>query len=251
MSAVDSVTLLKSFAEAGNALEELPKVKADLEAAHSLIDETNEKLTKEQNHTADLNARIAALEAELSAKEAALSDATKSHSESQKLLSGLRDMLGLNSVAHSAVQPQDVAAQAEAEAQPQPQAAPAPAPEAPSAPFAEAHTQASTESQPGVSAPTQAPVDTPQTNSGHSDAEAGQSALGKPSSTSATTSELPSDANSTGVASQADVENTQSSADRLRYNNQQPWQKPADITWRTFREGGGSVGYWVHDVDTF
>lgn len=240
--AANATELFDVFVQAKTALEELPKVTHDLEETKALAQSYADDLTKERSLTEALHAQLASVQAALAQKEAELSDATFRHSESQKLLSGLRDMLGFNSAAHSPVQP-EVAKQAEAET---PQANPAP--ETSPAPFAPAPTQASTESQHGVSAPTQAPVDTPETNFGPSDAEAGQSAQGE-----STSNHSPDGAGVSG--SPESGTNTPAfnppAADRLRYNGQEPWQKPSDITWRTFREGGGSVGYWVHDVDTF
>jgi hypothetical protein len=84
-----------AFIEADTALRELPKVRADLDAAHSLIDETNASLTAEREAKAKLEAELAQAKADLASREAALSAATFRGDKATQLLDGLRGLLGI------------------------------------------------------------------------------------------------------------------------------------------------------------
>lgn len=91
---MNPVDLMRSFAEAGNALEMLPKVQADLDAATALIEETNSKLHATEAKAESLSDDITQLRAALAQKEAELSDATFRAKESQQALEHIQGVIG-------------------------------------------------------------------------------------------------------------------------------------------------------------
>lgn len=240
----NSIELLKSFAEAGAALEQLPKVQADLEAAHSLIDETNAKLHSEQDNSTRLRAEMEHVRAELAQREADLAQAMFRHNEAQKVIDSIRGALpSVAAVAdHSADASVTNSAPATTRGQDQGQgqsdADPTPTVTRTESPTSEAgHTESTSGSQ------TEAMPSQP--NPG----EATHNTSGNPSdaptqSTEKTGPTAPESSANTNAGSSGSDE---PKSDRRQYEGSGYWAKPADMTWNDFASKGGLVPGWVHD----
>ena len=241
----DSVTLLKSFAEAGNALELLPKVQADLGAAHSLIDEVNSKLISEQSKTSLLQSTIETLQAELAAKEAALADATKSLDNRDSTIAAVHKLLGV--VVQPA--PEPVAATNTTEGD-QMGNADAPADDTQTTTASETHSaaeQSETSAEapatvhPETSSPSAPPQPAPgQSSNTESTTNPGAAPEGEHTPT---TNAGPSDgADADGLAYQR-----QNAPETPDYSRTPYWAKPSTITYSEFKAHGGLVPDWIED----
>lgn len=93
--------VFSAFIEASKAIDELPKVRADLEAAQSLAEETEHKLRGERDQNNLLQNTLASLRADLSAREADLAQATKSRDELKAVVDLVRGSLPALPVAPS------------------------------------------------------------------------------------------------------------------------------------------------------
>lgn len=222
--------LFNVFVEAKQALEELPVVRADLKAAHELIDETNAKLTDKANEFANAQNELASLRATLAQREAEVSDLTFRHGEAQKVIEGVRSLIpGLRSTITDAVDSvgdkvKESTLSNESKSPPSPDASletSHPAHHAPSGGDA-SQSQASPPapeqgypSQHGDGTPL-APAPTPPSNDGHSGEDKPEPAP----------------------------------APALPYVGQEHWRKPHDISWSRFGEGGGEVPGWVWDRES-
>lgn len=235
MSQFDTVNLMKAFAEAGSAMEELPKTRADLEAANSLLNETNERLNAERATTEALRATIAQLEADLSAKEAALADATKSSQQREALLDGLRALLGSNRG-----DSRNDAAAVTVAVPSQPQEEPLGNDSNITGPSVEASSntdQKSTESG-AASADTLADLEVA---APPVPLQPSNLASDSPASTASSTD--PTESEATELAPQT------GDADSQRYDGRDFMSKPANMSWREFGSLGGVIPYWVYDLD--
>lgn len=221
MSNISSVELLKSFAEAGNALEELPKVRADLEAAHSLIDETNAKLNAEQSHTATLAEKIASLEAALAVKEAALSDAMFRHGELAKVVEVIRGVIP--------------SVQRPAEPEHSPTNVTTEAPQSP--------TPANNNEPAGTSSQVPTGHETPTVS------QSSQNLTPQPEPYEGALQErLHDSSRDTNSGPSAEAPHSGStSPTKGRYHNMEYWLKPRDMTWDDFAAEGGNVPEWIAD----
>lgn len=263
----DSVTLLKSFAEAGNALEALPKVRADLEAAQALIDETNERLKAEQDLVQQRDAELASLRATLAQREADLTSATFRNEQSQKLLQGLRGLLGSDRDSDRSVQPEVTQAPAptqegQSDMDPTSDGAITDTKSTVGTPDVwpngdvhhnsersedQPHTQptevANSAIQPNPSAPH---ADSPATNSG-------TSAEAHPADSTGVEGQRDSGFTTAPYASQTTADpataagNGASVNSPKLYADARPGDKPWNVTWAEFVAGGGHAPLWMAD----
>jgi hypothetical protein len=245
-SSNNSIELLKSFAEAGAALEQLPKVQADLEAAHSLIDETNAKLHSEQDRSAQLRAEMEKVRAELAQREADLAQAMFRHNEAQKVIDSIRGVLP--SVAGNADHHADASVTDNAPA------------------TTRGQDQGQGQSDVGESAPDHAPQSgnqsAPTSNAAHTEGESvgasttpGEATHNTPSnpsdgqsqSTERTDPTVPESSANTNAGHSAEGEHRP--AQSRQYEGSGYWAKPSDMTWNDFAAKGGLVPSWVVNRD--
>lgn len=103
MSDTDNSTaaVFNAFIEASQALKDLPKVRADLDAAQALASETESKLNTERDHSNNLQATLDNVRANLAAKEAELAQATFRSNTLQTVVDTIRGALPSMPVAAS------------------------------------------------------------------------------------------------------------------------------------------------------
>jgi hypothetical protein len=87
--------LFNGLLEAGKALEELPKVREELEMAKADLKAADELMAQQENSIKDRDAGIAQLRALLSAREAELASTTFRSEEAARTLASLRSILGI------------------------------------------------------------------------------------------------------------------------------------------------------------
>ena len=216
--------MLKAFVEAGNALEQLPKVQADLEAAEQLATETASQLNAEQLKVADRNARIAELEAALSAKEAELAQATFRAASLESVVSAIRGALP-----DLRVDPDPVS---EREPMPNP-----------------VTTEATTSTENPTPAPSQAEAvaSMPETSANPAPApEVAEPVGSDPFPEPGPTAEAHTSTDGAPTAPTSTPEPDTAARD-LPYLGNAYWRKPMDMTWHDWASKGGDVPDWVYD----
>lgn len=238
-----TASVFAAFIEADKALKELPSVKADLEAAHGLIDEAHAEIEAKAKAIADATARIAQLEADLAAREAALADATKSRDEASNLLSGLRGLLGV-SVPHA---PEVTHETVVNPTNPAPSIAPEPSVNGEQH-GADAHT-ASAASFEAVANTSAMPNDSTfpaDIRDSHTELTAGQGATDPTMMAKVESTTEPShgtDLISTADSAPNPTEVPVTPIESLPYR-----RKPSDMTWGAWSALGHNVPFWITDM---
>jgi hypothetical protein len=262
--------LLKSFVEAGNALEQLPKVQADLDETKALAQSYSDDLTSERGTTASLRSKIAELEAAIASKEAALADATFRHEAVSKVLDVIRGALPVHAVLPEPVHQVEPEVEISSSSSASTSASTSTEISTPPLDAGQAQPTTSTEREAEASAPATIPSSTPRSADGDTIASERSEFSPKPTPYPSEFSPTPEfspyptedrepsgEANGLGANGQApgspSTTNTSapgtsseaSASARLRPH----WLKPISDTWQNWKDNGGEVPTWVNDLN--
>lgn len=93
MSTHNATEMLNAFIEAGSALQELPKVRAELEQSVTANRTLADRVEAAEFHALELDDEISRLRADLAKREVELADVTFRHGEAEKVIASVRSLL--------------------------------------------------------------------------------------------------------------------------------------------------------------
>jgi hypothetical protein len=241
--------LFNGLLEAGKALEELPQVKADLNTIKAVADQLKHNLDDTQLEVMERDETIAKLKADLAAREAELASATFREAEASAKINNLRAILGTSEpmpvVATDHVSEPIVCAKTGGLCEGLTE--PAPAAEGGSKPNeAEYHAE--------IFAPYNG---TDSLGRVWKDGKLAEIAQTAGNGSSSPLPGLDSPATTYGVVDQGQFvsHNPEPSMAEIApipakpYADRPHWQKPSNMTWESWIDGGGERPYWMEKTD--